>query len=108
MADTGESTPAPLAALAAAQSDPAVARIYANGFAVGLTNADAVIVLQLSGHPVAIVNLSYTLAKTLAQRLGRIVAELETAIDTTLVTTDKIDEVFKEKKKSEEAETTKH
>src|SRR5664279_1609004 len=79
----------------AALGDASVPKLYANGFAVGLTNADVVIAFQLQGKPAAILNLSFTLAKTLAQRLSGVVSELEAKLDTKLVTTDKIDETFK-------------
>lgn len=77
--------------------DPAVPKIYINGFGLGLSNADVHLVLQFASQPVAIVNLSFTLAKTLAQRLGRVVSEFESTMNTELVTTDKIDEAFKAK-----------
>ncbi|MDO8677786.1 MAG: hypothetical protein Q7R30_04380 [Acidobacteriota bacterium] len=87
----------------AAQRDPELKHIYANGFGVGLTNADVSVVLQLSGRPIKVLHLSYTLAKTLAEKLGQVVKEFETAIDTKLVTTDKVDEAFKklQEKKAE-------
>lgn len=81
--------------LQAAVADTSIPRTYANGFALGLTNADITIVLQRNGQPVTVLNLSYTLAKTLAQRVGRLVAELEERIGNPLVTTEKIDELFK-------------
>lgn len=80
-----------------ALSDQTVQRVYANGFALGLTNADITVVLQQNAQPIAVLNLSFTLAKTLAQRLGRVVSEFEEKLSTTLVTTDKIDEAFASK-----------
>ena len=72
-------------------------KIYANGFSVGLSNADVIVILQRFGqNPVAVVNLSYTLAKTLAQRLGRLVSEFERVnAEQDILTTDRIDEAFK-------------
>jgi hypothetical protein len=75
-------------------ADESVARIYANGFTLGLTNADMSIVLQLFGRPVAVVSVSYTLAKTLSLKLSHLVNEWEQRTQQTLVTTDKIDELF--------------
>ena len=74
-----------------------VPKIYANGFSVGLSNADVIVILQRFGqNPVAVVNLSYTLAKTLAQRLGRLVSEFERVNgEQDILTTDRIDEAFK-------------
>src|SRR4051794_11382152 len=76
------------------QVGPSVPRIYANGFGLGLTNADANLVLQQNGQPIALVFLSYTLAKTLSLRLGRLVAEWETRTGQQLMTTDKLDAAF--------------
>jgi len=72
--------------------------IYANGFALGMTNADAFIVLQQFGRPVAIVSVSYTLAKTLSQKFAGLVKEWETKTNAELQTTDMIDMKFKEAK----------
>jgi hypothetical protein len=86
--------------------DSTLPRIYANGFATGLGSADVVLVLQLQGRPVAIVNLSYTLTKTLAEKLGELVTKFEQAIGQDLVTTDKVDKAMKAAPSS--SETTKH
>jgi hypothetical protein len=79
--------------------DPNVHRIYTNGFTLGITNADAHVVLQWFGRPIAVVNLSYTLAKTLAQRLTKLVEEWELRTRQNLQTTDAIDEAFKDESK---------
>jgi hypothetical protein len=73
-----------------------VPKVYANGFGLGLSNADVFIVFQRFGNnPAAVVNLSYTLAKTLAQRMGALVSELEAAIgQQNILTTDRIDAAF--------------
>ena len=90
-----------------AVEDPQIPKIYANSFGVGLTNADIFVVFQRFGQrPVAIVNLSYTLAKTLAQRLGTLVAEFETDIaQQTILTTDRIDEAVKKRDAAKTAES---
>jgi hypothetical protein len=80
----------------AALRDPAVVRLYANGFTIGLSNADTHIVLQLFGRPVAVWNLSYTLAKTLAQKLTHLVETWEKQTGHEVVTTDKVDLAFKD------------
>src|SRR5262249_32122749 len=69
-------------------------RLYANGFALGLTNADVSIVLQQFGRPLAVLSLSYTLAKTLSEKLATLVAEWETRTGQRLVTTDQIQLAF--------------
>lgn len=93
-----------------AVGDKDVPKLYASGFGVGLSNSDIFIVFQrFSDTPVAIVNLSYTLAKTLAQRLGVLVSEFEQAIGggQEILTTDRIDEVFKRVSKEQPAEPPK-
>jgi hypothetical protein len=82
--------------LDAALRDPQVSRLYANGFTIGLSNADTHIVLQLFGRPVAVWNLSYTLAKTLAAKLTTLVQDWEKRTGKEIVTTDGIDNAFKD------------
>lgn len=64
--------------------------IYFNGFTISLGNADVVIILKRNERPIATLNASYTIAKTLAEKLGNLVAGFETTIDTTVLTTDNI------------------
>src|SRR5690349_13559453 len=87
--------------LSKVKDDLSLPRIYTNGFAVGLSNADITVVLQLSGRPTHVMHMSFTLAKTLAQRLGRVVSEFETVLSTELITTDKIDAAFAKRKEAE-------
>src|SRR3989304_5205592 len=71
-------------------------QFYANGFTIGMTNADTFLVLQMFGKPVAVVSLSYTLAKTLAQRLNGLVSYWEKKTGKEIQTTDNLDQAFKE------------
>lgn len=82
-----------------ALQDPAVSRIYANGFTIGMSNADAHVVLQYFGRPVAIVSMSYTLAKTLHEKLGGLVVQWEKSTGQTLQTTDSIELNFGKERK---------
>lgn len=75
--------------------DVNVPRIYANGLGFGTTNADVVLVLQTNNVPVAIVNLSYTLAKTLTQKMGEMISDLEERTGHDIMTTDFIDQAKK-------------
>jgi hypothetical protein len=97
MADTPKPREEGQQALDAALDNPDIPKLYANAFAVGLTNADMFIIFQKFGQrPAAVVNLSYTLAKTLAQRLGALVAEFEAKVaEQSILTTDRIDEAMK-------------
>ena len=77
-----------------ALADPTIAKIYANGFMLGFTNSDTQLVLLLSGSPVAVVNFSYTLAKTLTEKLGKLVEDWEKKTGHPLQTTESIDQAF--------------
>ncbi len=77
-----------------ALADPAVPKIYANGFTLGLTNADVQIVLKLFGRPITVLSLSYTLAKTMAEQFSSLVKHWETKTGLTLQTTQTIDQAF--------------
>jgi hypothetical protein len=90
--------PKELEPLAFAIRDANVKRIYANGFSLGMSNADTHIVLQWFGQPVAIVNLSYTLAKTLSLKLSALMHDWEEKTKQPLATTDTIDQAFADKK----------
>lgn len=74
-----------------------VPEIYANGFAVGLSGADGSVILERNGSPVAILNVSYTLAKTLALALGTAVSNFEQNTGQQLLTTHDVDRLFRKK-----------
>lgn len=79
-------------------TDPNVPKIYANGFATGVGNGDTLIVLQQNSRPVAVLNLSFTVAKTLALKLGNVIKGVEDKANTVILTTDDFSAVFSEKK----------
>jgi hypothetical protein len=82
--------PAQIAALLGSQ----IPNIYANGFQLGFTNADTQLLLILSGRPVAVVNFSYTLAKSISEKLAKLVDEWEKKTGHALQTTDSLDKAF--------------
>lgn len=90
--------PQPAPDIAGMTANDAVKKIYTNGFSLGLGNADTYFILLNNGQPVAVVNMSYTLAKTLHQRVGQMIAEFETRVERPMLTTDEIDRVFQEQK----------
>ena len=96
---TSDAAKVDIQALMEAALGGAASMLYANGFALGMTNADVFIVLQMFGRPVAVVNVSYTLAKTMALKLNALVADWERQTKQTLQTTDLIDNAFKDKLK---------
>lgn len=75
-----------------------VPKIYANGFANAVGQGDTITVLQQNGTPVAVLNLSYTVAKTLALKLGDLIKKLEADTGNTIMTTDECMSGIKSKK----------
>ena len=78
-----------------AVSSPDVPKSYANGFAIGMSNADAHILFQLNGKPVVMMNMSYTLTKTLHQKLENMIKQFETGAKRPMLTTTQVDEIFR-------------
>ncbi len=74
-----------------ALENPEIQRIYANGFVNALGVGDVVILLQNSKKPIAVLNLSYTVAKTLTIKLGALISQLEDSTGNTIMTTDEIE-----------------
>jgi hypothetical protein len=73
-------------------------KIYFNGFKAGAGNADVVTILELNGRPIAILNSSFTLTKTLAQQLTTLVESIEKDSGNPIMTTSVVDEAFKKSK----------
>lgn len=67
-----------------------VPALYFNGFANALTNGDVVTVLEVNGQPIATLNMSFTMAKTLAVSLAQVISELENATKRDILTTHEI------------------
>jgi hypothetical protein len=79
---------------ATALLDPSIPKIYSNGFSLGLTNADAQLVLMLFGRPIAVLSFSYTLTKTLSEKLAKLVNDWEKKTGHVIETTDSIEKAF--------------
>lgn len=77
-----------------ALADVEIPNIYFNGFINSVGMGDVMLVLTRSGKPVATLNMSYTLAKTLAEKLGGVVATIEQKSGNTIMTTDDIKRFF--------------
>jgi hypothetical protein len=97
--DPNQVTPEAGAARFAAATASNIPQIYCNGFANALTSGDVITVLERNGQPVAVVNMSYTVAKTFAQALGVIVADLEAKAGRPMLTTHEVDALNKEQPK---------
>jgi hypothetical protein len=63
---------------------------YFNGFTTALGVGDILISLQSNGKPILTLNTSYTLAKTLSEKLNGIISDLEKATGNRIMTTDQI------------------
>ena len=74
-------------ALDEAVSDDTVVKIYANGFIVACGQGDVIVLLQKNGKPVSILNLSFSVAKTLALSLGKTIKDLENRTEKNIMTT---------------------
>ncbi|MHC2791932.1 hypothetical protein ACVINZ_000944 [Mesorhizobium jarvisii] len=68
-----------------------VSHLYANGFAISISPSDVTIVLEQNAVPQATLNMSFTVAKTLAGKLGALVTSLEEATGRPILTTDEIE-----------------
>ena len=89
--ETTEQKPDLVGARLQAGTSADIPQIYFNGFANGMTSGDVAMVLERNGHPVAVLNLSFTLAKTLSQKLGQMIAALEEQAGRPMLTTDDIE-----------------
>jgi hypothetical protein len=75
-----------------------VHKTYVNGFATFRGNSDMGVVFICNGKTNLLVNMSFTLAKTLSEKLARMVDEFEEITGIEIITTDIIDEKNKQKK----------
>lgn len=82
----------------------AIPHLGANGFAVGMGTGDIVISLEQNGVPVATVNCSFTVTKTLAMLLGNVIADLERMSGRTIMTTKEIEKMIQEKQAGGQAD----
>ena len=80
-------------------NSPDIPHLYANGFISALGNGDTLLILQQSGRPIATLNLSFTMAKTLVNKLGQIIKELEKDSGNTIMTTTDMDKIMAKRQK---------
>jgi hypothetical protein len=69
--------------------------LYVNSFVNMVGSADIVTVFERNGAPIAVINMSYTTAKSYAILLGRIVADLEAKTGREIMTTEVVDSAMK-------------
>ena len=80
--------------LKSALENSEVKKIYANGFVNAMGVGDIVVLLKNGDNPIAVLNLSYTVAKTLSIKLGAMISQLESKTGNTIMTTDDINKVL--------------
>ena len=78
-----------------------IINIYGNAFICFNTNADMGIIIQKNNKAIAIINLSYSTAKTLGEKLTNMVRDFEKTTDHTIMTINIIDEKLKKLVKKE-------
>jgi hypothetical protein len=76
--------------LETAVKDTSLEKIYFNGFAAGIGTGDIMITLERNGIPITVLNTSYTVAKSLAEKMTEIIEKLEKQTGNTIMTTDVI------------------
>lgn len=73
-----------------AVSDDSIPSIYANGFVNATGTGDVLVVLERNGRPTAKLNLSYTVAKSLAIQLLHAISQFEEIVQRPMLTTEEI------------------
>ena len=71
--------------------DTELPRLYFNGFSITLSTGDILIVLKRNDIPIAVLNASYTVAKTLVQKIDGVIGKLEDVTGNIIMTTNDID-----------------
>lgn len=69
--------------------------LYFNGFSMALSTGDVVITLLLQGRPIQTLNVSYTVAKTLATALSAAIEQLEKRTNQPIMTVQTVNEALK-------------
>jgi hypothetical protein len=77
-----------------------VLNLYANGFICSNSNADVIIILKNNDKTISVINLSYTTAKTLSEKLGYVIREFEKTTGMSIMTINVIDDKLKEAAKN--------
>ncbi len=72
-----------------------VPQLYCNAFSCGISTGDIVVAFERNGKPVGVLNMSYTVAKTLGASLCELLEQFEAATDRTMLTTRQVDEAMK-------------
>jgi len=81
----------------AALNNPQIENVYFNGFANAVGNGDVVVTLFRNGQPIKVLNTSFTVAKTLAQKLNEIVSDIEARTKVSFLTTEDVQKALQPK-----------
>ncbi len=76
-----------------------VPKIYANSFMCALGSGDLALLLKNGKENVALINLSYTIAKTLSIKLNDLISHLEAKSGNRIMSTDDINKALKQEEK---------
>lgn len=74
--------------------DAGVPQIYFNGFVSTMSTGDVLTILERNGKPVVVLNMSYTVAKTLAISLGQIISQFESGVDRNMLTVHDVEKAL--------------
>ncbi len=85
-----------------ALDDSSIPTIYFNGFINSLGSGDVLLILTRTGQPVVKLHASYTVAKTLAVKLGIMIAGLESDSGNVIMTTDDVNRAVESRKRGED------
>lgn len=73
-----------------ALGNPNIPKIYTNNFDIALGTGDVVVILKNASNVVGVVNVSYTIAKTLSLKLQGLIRLLEKQTGKVIMTTEEI------------------
>jgi hypothetical protein len=80
-----------------ALQSPDIEKVYFNGFSSSIGTGDILLTLYRNGEPVKVVNASFTVAKTLAQKLQQAIDIVEKKTGREIMITDFIQSKLSEK-----------
>jgi hypothetical protein len=82
-------------------TDAGVPQIYFNGFVSTMSTGDVLTILERNGKPVVVLNMSYTIAKTLALSLGQIISQFESGVERNMLTTHEVQKALERSQATE-------
>jgi hypothetical protein len=74
--------------------DPAVIKLYVNGMTCGSSLSDVFMVVNSGPVPTAVIQMSFTMAKTMMLNLHQVITEFEAKTGQSLLTMNDIKEKF--------------